>query len=587
MDKSINLTKIKRSKFISKLESLKEGADTETFSLLNEIQNELNRIKYGLVWEEHSESVDEMTSTHIPVFIEKKEKEILFESNEKINFLLEGDNLHSLMLLEKTHKASIDLIYIDPPYNTGKKDFIYCDEMIEPEDGYRHSKWLSFMNRRLQIGRRLLTDEGVIFISIDENEMFQLKLLCDSIFDERNYVGVFSVENNPKGRKNGKFISVTNEFCLIYAKKIDAAYFLKIVPKHANDMSEDDNGDFVRKSGKRVLMGENKLNRYVSDFSSKKHYSAYIKDKELITKQETSLDEYDEELIKQGFTRYTTYLNDKFVENTYTIQKFTELFKSNSLDIRKDKIYEKHFSNMMQLKSLLVNDEYDAVVNNSKVHYKIDLKTTSAKQELNSLMGGEYFSFPKNVNFIKHLVSLHPNNQAVILDFFAGSGTTGQAVLELNMEDGGQRSFILCTNNENDICEKVTYPRLRTVISGERPNGSKYSEGIRANLHYYKTEFIQKSLDGSISSKLMLHIKELIQLEFGYLVDNRETVLVYSEEELDTRFKEDIAGCRRLFIPTNVFLTALQENKLKKLKVDVFVIPENYFSNELREVDEL
>lgn len=123
MDKSINLTKIKRSKFISKLESLKEGADTETFSLLNEIQNELNRIKYGLVWEEHSESVDEMTSTHIPVFIEKKEKEILFESNEKINFLLEGDNLHSLMLLEKTHKASIDLIYIDPPYNTGKKRF--------------------------------------------------------------------------------------------------------------------------------------------------------------------------------------------------------------------------------------------------------------------------------------------------------------------------------------------------------------------------------------------------------------------------------------------------------------------------------
>ena len=183
-----NLSKQKREEFIAKIEALKQkkAIDDTDKLFLNDIINELNEKRYGLIWEKHSETVDEMMINNIPVFTEDADKKIVSEPELPYNFLLEGDNLHSLKLLEKTHKGKIDVIYIDPPYNTGNKDFVYEDKMIGTDDGYRHSKWLSFMNERLQIARDLLSDNGVMFISIDENEFSQLKLLCDSIFNEEN-----------------------------------------------------------------------------------------------------------------------------------------------------------------------------------------------------------------------------------------------------------------------------------------------------------------------------------------------------------------------------------------------------------------
>lgn len=183
-----NLSKQKREEFIAKIEALKQkkAIDDTDKLFLNDIINELNEKRYGLIWEKHSEAVDEMMINNIPVFTEDADKKIVSDPELPYNFLLEGDNLHSLKLLEKTHKGKIDVIYIDPPYNTGNKDFVYEDKMIGTDDGYRHSKWLSFMNERLQIARDLLSDNGVMFISIDENEFSQLKLLCDSIFNEEN-----------------------------------------------------------------------------------------------------------------------------------------------------------------------------------------------------------------------------------------------------------------------------------------------------------------------------------------------------------------------------------------------------------------
>ncbi len=582
-----NLSKIKRQRMLSFLVRLRDdNRDNENaLKAINEIENELNEKKYGLVWEEHSERVDEMMVENVPILLEDKSREIPTVNDDNYNFLIEGDNLHSLKLLEKTHREKIDVIYIDPPYNTGKDSFEYDDKKVDTEDGYRHSKWLSFMKRRLVLAKELLSERGAIFISIDDNELATLKLLCDSIFGDTNFVGNFIVENNPKGRKNGKFISVTSEYCLIYVKDFNTAEFKKTIPKEASDMAKDENGNFIRRSGKRVLMGENSLNKSVTDFKSKKHYTAYIKGQSLILKKEKLLSEKDEALIQDGYARYITYLNDHFVENTYTEQKFTELFKKGALDIRKDKIYEKHFSDNKQIKGLLTNISYDAIYDNKKVRYEMDLKTTSAKRALYEMMGAEIFTFPKNVNFIKHLINLNSNNDSIILDFFAGSGTTAQAVLELNKEDGGNRKFILCTNNESNICSEVTYPRVKTVITGMRPNGSKYSDGIPANLKYYKTAFVAKDSETFVD-ELIAHTDEMIQLEYGVKIDKNKYISVLTDEDADTLFKNwaEFPNIRAIYISRHVILNT-EQRELFHTK-DVYVIPDYYYRKELREVGE-
>lgn len=154
-----NLSQQRRERMIAFLETLKEQhTDDDSLIALGEIEKELKSKKYGLVWEEHEEAVDIQMKTQIPVFTEVKEKEIYADENGAYNFLLEGDNLHSLYLLEKTHRGKIDVIYIDPPYNTGSKDFVYDDEFVVKEDGFRHSKWLSFMAERLRIAKKLISN---------------------------------------------------------------------------------------------------------------------------------------------------------------------------------------------------------------------------------------------------------------------------------------------------------------------------------------------------------------------------------------------------------------------------------------------
>ena len=466
------------------------------------------------------------------------------------NMLIVGDNLDALKLLQESYLGKIKMIYIDPPYNTGH-DFVYHDNftvkkadfkddstdsdgnVIISEDEYAenskangrfHSDWLSMMYPRLKLSKNLLADDGVIFISIGDEEIHNCRKICDEVFGEDNYIGTFVVENNPKGRKNGKFISVTNDYCAVYAKNIDVAEFKKTIPKHADDMVEDENGDFVRRSGKRVLMGENTLNKKVKNFSSEKHFSAYIREDDIVFKQESSIDDKDETLLSSGFRRYITYDGSEFVENTYTKSKFKELFDNKALDIRDDKIYEKHFSDNMQIKSVLVNNEYDAISNNKKIQYIIDLKSTSAKQALSNLMGGDYFSFPKNVSFIEHLLSLHYDKNAYILDFFSGSGTTGHAVMDLNAEDGGKRQYICVQLDEKtdekseakkagyDTIDQITAERLRRAgekIKSEHPDahidtgfrvfrvdGSNENEGIRKPLN----QINQSDLFGAIDN---------------------------------------------------------------------------------------
>lgn len=216
-----NLSKIRREKIISFLEKIKNEnkTDDEMLIAIGEIENEISSKRYGLVYEEHDENVDQIFVDNIPVFAEISEKEI-HTCNGKFNFLLEGDNLHLLYLLEKTHKGKIEVIYIDPPYYTGKEDFIYNDKYVDEQDGYKNSKWISFMSKRLEIAKTLLRDDGIIFISIDDNEYAPLKLLFDEIFGIQNCLSIHHIQARyaNKSLNERKDFQEVCEYVLIYAK---------------------------------------------------------------------------------------------------------------------------------------------------------------------------------------------------------------------------------------------------------------------------------------------------------------------------------------------------------------------------------
>lgn len=226
---STNISKKKREDLLAKIQEIrtyiataKQDENTaKLLTYLSDLAKDVNGKKYGLVFEEHREEIDEILDTHAPVLIE--EADLFIDNGGQMNFLIEGDNLAALKLLEKTHKGKIQFIYIDPPYNTGNKDFTYSDRYVESLDGFRHSKWLSFMSSRLLIAKTLLAKQGVIFISIDDNEMASLKTLCDSVFGEENFVANVVVKSNPRGSQSAKEIAGLHEYVLVYAREIMSA----------------------------------------------------------------------------------------------------------------------------------------------------------------------------------------------------------------------------------------------------------------------------------------------------------------------------------------------------------------------------
>src|SRR5665647_3781498 len=184
---------MKKIDLIQKLKQLEGITQDERAYLINLVNTQK---KYGLVWEDKPEDVEEQLRENLPVLKEVKDKAIINGEDYPNHILIEGDSLHALTALTFSHEGQIDVMYFDPPYNTGNKDFKYNDSYVDKEDSFRHSKWLAFMNKRLQIAKRLLSDKGVIFISIDDNEQAKLKLLCDEVFAETNEIAMFIHKNN-------------------------------------------------------------------------------------------------------------------------------------------------------------------------------------------------------------------------------------------------------------------------------------------------------------------------------------------------------------------------------------------------------
>lgn len=390
------------------------------------------------------------------------------ENANSENVYISGDNLDGLKHLLKSYAGQIKCIYIDPPYNTGSDGFVYNDKFnfsvedlvtklsVEEEQAQHiidlttngrasHSAWLTFMLPRLELAKDLLAKDGIIFISIDDNEISNLRLLCDDVFGSENFVACLSVENNPKGRKNSDFISVSSEYCLIYSKNKDLAHFIENVPKAASDMTQDENGNYVHNSGKRVLVGENEFNNLVTNINSDKNYSVYFNHEldDLITFKE-NVNEKNNDLIANGYVKYASIRDGLLVENTYTEQKFKELFENNALDFAAEKIYEKNYADTIRMKSQLVNKKYEAIVSGVKMNYSMELTTTGAGTYLKSLLNTSesVFSAPKNMGFLKLLFTLFEDDEFYILDFFSGSASTADTVMRLNVEKNKKIHFI-------------------------------------------------------------------------------------------------------------------------------------------------
>lgn len=373
----------------------------------------------------------------------KHNEEMIHQNSHNLFFT--GDNLEVLRHLQAGYENSIDVIYIDPPYNTGSDGFVYPDSFSHSDEKLKamfgldeeglsrlksiqgratHSAWLTFMYPRLWLAKRLLKDTGVIFVSIDDNEQANLKLLMDEIFGEGQFVANLAIENNPKGRKNGKFVAVSHETLLVYARDFDKALpFENVVRK--NKLLEDEYGYYSH--GKRVLVGES-TNKLATD--DNKNYSVYYNGEtiELVTEK---IDEVRSDLLDKGYKVYKSIKDGELRENTYSKSKFLELFNTKSLLFKEESIYEKDRNVYKQQKSLIKSsDEWD-------------FKTETAGFVYGEFDSKKLFSMPKNPAFIKMLLKMFGNNSATVLDFFAGSATTADAVMQLNAEDGGNRRYIM------------------------------------------------------------------------------------------------------------------------------------------------
>ena len=483
-----------KTHLIQKVKSI-EGLSNEERSALLDIINTKKR--YGLVWEEKPEEVEELLRQNLPILKEVTEKRItrviettpvvknaeLFETennNEDRIFtpnhvLIEGDNLHALTALSFTHENKIDVIYIDPPYNTGNNDFTYQDkfkdepEFITKEHPFRHSTWISFIHKRLIIAKRLLNEKGIIFISIDDNEQSQLKLLCDEVFTENNFIGAIVWFKKRKGSfLSNQLVSLT-EYILPYRKN-------KPIMLFGGNPDNSESQPIVKRTNSRKTLNfkENLVRTKLKDGIYKKGiYGVGSSASNLINDFEVK-----DNLIISEFS-----IEAPFVWS----QDFLDAEIENGTEI---------IINTINLQVRVIRHNNDSI---KAMPSFIDGREIGATNEdayelLKSMFNSDrLFSYSKPVNLVKKIIesASYFNKSAIILDFFAGSGTTLHATMQLNNEDGGNRQCILVTNNENNICEDVTYVRNKKVIEGYTNNSDEFISGLaKNNLRYYKTEFI-------------------------------------------------------------------------------------------------
>ncbi|MFH1575869.1 MAG: site-specific DNA-methyltransferase [Candidatus Nealsonbacteria bacterium] len=536
-----------------------------------ELIKEFRRIKetkYGLVWHRDlpEEKIDilinpdartpsemfpnEMAGKPFPILKEAKGKELNSDKCKPVNLLIEGDNYHSLAVLNFTHYESIDIIYIDPPYNTGNKDFSYNDKLVNTEDPFRHSKWLSFMERRLKLARNLLKESGVFFASIGDDEQAPLKMLCDEIFGEGNFLANI-IRKSKETSNKGRYFSPSTDYILCYAKDINS------LPEF-NDTEAQKAEKYLKLFRHEDKRGKyNLVSLYMPSLDPRPNQRYFITcpdGSKAITPTEDKMFRWIPSTFEKNLkddrvvfirTKTSPLIDEKENKSKWNI--YTKIY-----------LHERQESGMKPLTF-------------------VDIPNSLGSKEL--IRMGIDFPFSKPKELIKYLISItNKDRDITIVDFFAGSGTTAQAVMELNSEDDGNRQYILCTNNENDICTDICLPRLKKVIKGYKSVKGKKIAGLGGNLKYYACDFVEAEPTDRNKRKLvsesteMLCIREnafeLVQDEGDFKIfKNKDKYLgiVFYEEAIDD-FKKAIKKIKGHF---NTYVFSVSDDPHEKQFADV------------------
>ena len=661
-----NITKQKRDQMIEFLDRLKnEHSDDASVRAFNEIENHLKEKKFGLVFEEHTEAVDEYLEENIPVLTADNSRRLCKDIELPWNFLIEGDNLQALYLLEKTHRGKVDCIYIDPPYNNRNRSWKYNNDYVDDNDVYKHSKWLSMMKTRLVIAKRLLNPkDSVLIVTIDEKEYLHLGCLLEELFPEAKIQMISSVINHASVARFNEF-NRNNEYI-----------FFVMIGEY--ELQSIDNSK-TAVEGAEVAW--NTLRRHspsnVRASRPRQFYPIYINIKtgkiekigEPITPDvdRNSVEQIRgcvavfpvrdngtemlwgvipselERRLKGGYVRVGKYQPEK--PQQFSIQVLP------SGPIEKIEKGELKISGYREDGSVIVyHEDTKKVLPKSQWDYISHDAKTYGSNVLRDIFKGAPFDYPKSVYAVKDALSLFVSHKkdAIIVDFFAGSGTTGHAVNLLNAEDGGKRKFILVTNNEisdteektltaEGITEKdekwdnlgvakhVTWNRMKCVIEGINIEGEPLSgnygveqeiyvksedeghkncyikkkeqvypmlserlksDGFKCNIKFFKCDWTpRRPMDYLLSNALCLHIREMIELQNAIEIDNKENVLVLNKDDLKKYvINRDAKEIKHIWINQNIILNNEELRILKS--IGYRFIPREFFGQELREAAE-
>ena len=524
--------------------------------LIAEISELKKRKKYGLVWDEERELEGVVTKCkkELPVLKEVKNKAINNDPDKPTHILIEGDNYHALSVLNYTHQNAFDVIYIDPPYNTGSKDWKYNNNYVDNNDMYRHSKWLSFMKNRLIKAKALLKDDGALICAIDENEQAHLGVLLENLFHSHE-IHLISIVHNPRGIQGQNF-SYSNEF----------AYF--VFPKGKQIISDRQisNND-ITFSPLRNWGGESGRNTAKNCFYGIKINTT---SKKIIEFGDVCDDSFHPESVnvKEGKEIWVYPIDKDGVERKWRYARQSVETIKDQLRIKKDKgIWKVELGkNFGKYKTVWQDSKYDA--------------NKYGTQLIKTMVPDCNFDFPKSIynvyDCIYAIVGKRKN--AIVLDFFAGSGTTGHAVLELNKNDDGNRQVVLCTNNENKIAQEVTHPRMQAAINGYYSLDNKFIKGIKSNLKYYKTTFVPNISTDRNKEKLTKQSVEMICLRentFDPVLESKNikifknidhyTGIIFKEQKISD-FKDKIS---KFDLPVNVYVFSLGDDDFAEEFFDI------------------
>lgn len=476
----------------------REKSDNSEVQDTNEMEVELLRLRrrvqelqgqggFGLLWEDLPETVERMLATEVPVLAAIPALNVAGGiPNPSPHALIEGDNLHALHTLQATHRDAVDVIYIDPPYNTGK-EFMYNDKLIDAENEYRHSAWLSFMSKRLRLARNLLKPNGLIFISIDDNEQANLMLLCNQVFGQSNFIAQL-IWAGKSGGQDAKTYNRLHEYVLVFAKDASLA---QIRP----ELSDADLANYP-------LTDSNTGRKYKLQLARKWGAGSLRTDRPNL---------FYPVVAPDGTECLPMHSDGTEGRWRWERSRFDREIAAGNVEFKADRS-----GNWIAYEKVWAPDEGDQVARPNSTFIPVETGTTATgSRELKAVLGKNHnFDYPKPVGLVRWILRCTVETDALILDFFAGSGTTLHAVAEHNAEYGTNHRCILVTNNENGICRKVTQPRAQAILTGNWADGRH--EPLPGSLVFYESNFIarRKNLD-RMRADIAKHTVDLVAIKEG------------------------------------------------------------------------